>query len=40
MNFSERNEQAISNIIELQKKEQELYYILEDKNLSTEKKKK
>lgn len=37
MNFSERNAQSISNIIELQKKEQELYSILEDKNLSEEK---
>jgi hypothetical protein len=38
MNFSERNAQVISNISELQKKEQELYAILENKNLSIEQK--
>jgi hypothetical protein len=39
MNFNERNSQAISNISQLQNKERELYFILENKNLSVEKRK-
>lgn len=38
-NFSERNRQAISDISQLQMKERELYSLLEDANLSTERRK-
>jgi hypothetical protein len=38
-NFAEKNRQAISNISQLQIKERELYSILEDPNLSVEKRK-
>lgn len=38
-NFTERNKQTISNISQLQEKEREFYSILEDPNLSEEKRK-
>jgi hypothetical protein len=38
-NFSERNRQVISNISQLQMKERELYSILEDPNLTAERRK-
>jgi hypothetical protein len=38
-NFTERNKQTISNISQLQEKEREFYSILEDRNLSEEKRK-